>query len=149
MQSAIHTEQFGSFGSGNCDRNGCFARIGGPKSPPHLQGKYGPKKEIDTNKPFQVEAAVDGRGSLTVMLQQAGRRVTSFDGRMAGNPQGDGVPRDALDVIKDSMGKMTLAISLWSSGDNRWLDGECNEIDQRPDQRAPLPDQEHLQLRHD
>ena len=26
-------EQGGSFGSGNCDRNGCFARTGGPNSP--------------------------------------------------------------------------------------------------------------------
>ena len=33
MQTAIHTETGGSFGSGNCDRNGCFARVGGPMAP--------------------------------------------------------------------------------------------------------------------
>ena len=32
MQTAIHTELGGSYGSGNCDRNGCFARVGGPEA---------------------------------------------------------------------------------------------------------------------
>ena len=32
MQTAVHTEQGGKFGSGNCDRNGCFARALGPGS---------------------------------------------------------------------------------------------------------------------
>lgn len=127
MQTAIHTEQFGSYGSGKCDRNGCFARIGGPKSPPQLQRKYGPNKEINTNNPFQVEATVDDRGALTIMLEQSGKRVTSFDSRMAGNPQGAGVPRESFRVIKESMGKLALAVSLWSSGDTSWLDGDCNQ----------------------
>ena len=41
MQTAIHTETGGSYGSGNCDRNGCFARLGGPMAPSHLRDKYG------------------------------------------------------------------------------------------------------------
>ena len=39
MQTAIHTKTGGKYGSGQCDRNGCFARIGGPQSPSHLQNK--------------------------------------------------------------------------------------------------------------
>eukprot|EP00966_Prymnesium_polylepis_P157523 3640482-Prymnesium_polylepis.2 len=42
MQTAIHTQLGGTYGSGNCDRNGCFARVGGPQSPPELQDAYGP-----------------------------------------------------------------------------------------------------------
>ena len=45
------------------------------------------EQEINTNNPFQVEATVDDRGALTIMLEQSGKRVTSFDSRMAGNPQ--------------------------------------------------------------
>ena len=40
MQTAIHTELGGTYGSGNCDRNGCFARVGGPQSPAELQVSY-------------------------------------------------------------------------------------------------------------
>ena len=32
MQTALHTELGGSYGSGNCDRNGCFERTGGPRA---------------------------------------------------------------------------------------------------------------------
>ena len=41
MQAAIHTELGGEYGSGDCDRNGCFARLGGPMAPGHLRDKYG------------------------------------------------------------------------------------------------------------
>ena len=47
-QTAIHTELGGSFGSGNCDRNGCFARIGGPMSPWDKKELYGPNKKINS-----------------------------------------------------------------------------------------------------
>ena len=90
MQSAIHTEHGGAFGSGNCDRNGCYARVGGPQAPYNLQALYGKGGQIDSAKPFEVEAAVDGSGSLTITLSQGGKSVTSFDRHMAGNPQASG-----------------------------------------------------------
>ena len=84
MQTAIHTQQGGQFGSRECDRNGCFARVGGPESPKPLQNSYGPNKYIDSLKPFDVESKVDAAGALTIQLQQDGKKVTSFDRRMAG-----------------------------------------------------------------
>ena len=126
MQTAIHTEQGGSFGSHKCDRNGCFARIGGPQSPEHLQQSYGPNKFINSLKPFNVESTVDDNGGLSIQLQQEHRTVTSFNSQMAGNPQGDGVPNEALQTIKSSQGKLALVVSLWSA-DLAWLDGTCNQ----------------------
>lgn len=84
MQTAIHTEQGGAFGSGNCDRNGCFARVGGPASPRQLQNSYGPNKQINSLKPFNVESNVDASGQLTIQLEQDGKRLTTFDRHMAG-----------------------------------------------------------------
>ena len=126
MQTAIHTEQGGSFGSGRCDRNGCFARVGGPQSPESLQQSYGPNKFINSLKPFNVESTVDDNGGLSIQLQQEHRTVTSFNRQMAGNPQGNGVPSDALQTIKSSQGKLALVVSLWSA-DLAWLDGTCNQ----------------------
>ena len=37
MQSAIHTQTGGAYGSGKCDRNGCYARVGGPQAPFNFQ----------------------------------------------------------------------------------------------------------------
>ena len=90
MQSAIHTQAGGAFGSGNCDKNGCFARVGGPQAPPALQGSYGraPGATINGMRPFEVAAAVDGAGALTVQFSQGQgadeQVVTTFDKRMAG-----------------------------------------------------------------
>ena len=70
MQSAIHTEVGGSFGSGNCDRNGCYARVGGPQAPSHLRSLYGKGAQIDSTRPFEVEASVDQLGALTTTLSQ-------------------------------------------------------------------------------
>ena len=76
----------GAFGSGRCDRNGCFSRVGGPRSPSHLAKLYGNGKgvDIDSMRPFDVEARVDAEGGLTVSLMQDGTRVVSFDKTMAG-----------------------------------------------------------------
>lgn len=129
MQTAIHTELGGSYGSGNCDRNGCFARVGGPEAPWDRKDKYGRgSAHIDSNKPFGVEARVDDEGALTIKLSQEGRSVTSFDRRMAGNPQGGGLPKSALSATLASMGKLALVASLWTSPDLSWLDGPgCTE----------------------
>jgi hypothetical protein len=103
MQSAIHTETGGAYGSGNCDRNGCFSRVGGPNSPAEYADAYGPGKTIDSSRPFRVVASVDDAGALTTrLLQQTGtntRAVISFDRQMAGNPQGSGVPDAALAAV--------------------------------------------------
>ena len=126
MQTAIHTQTGGSYGSGNCDRNGCFARVGGPRSPSDQREQYGPGKHIDSSKPFRVETSVDAAGATTITLQQDGKRAVSFDRRMAGNPQGKGVPESALRVTKAAQGKLALVVSMWSSKDMSWLDGSCH-----------------------
>lgn len=126
MQSAIHTEHYGAYGSGKCDKNGCFSRVGGPQSPAELQASYGLAKyaSIDTHRPFEVAAAVDAEGALTVQFSQGEgakeRVITTFDRHMAGNPQGAGVPQDALAATKAAMGKLALVASLWASPDNSW-----------------------------
>jgi hypothetical protein len=87
LQSALHTEPgVGSFGSGRCDKDGCFARM--DKT---LYGRHGPI--IDTSGAFEVRAHVRTGGELTVVLSQADRRTISFDKHMAGNPQGSGGAR--------------------------------------------------------
>ena len=45
---------------------------------------------------------------------------------MAGNPQGQGVPANALLATKAAQGKLALVASMWSSPDLSWLDGECS-----------------------
>ena len=134
MQITIHTEKEGSFGSGKCDRNGCFVKVG-PKGPDVLRYEYGEsirgdRKKIDSSKPFRVTAQVDPSGALTVVLSQDGRQAIVYDRHMAGNPQGHGVPVNALEGTKAAMGKLALVTSLWSASDNSWLDGSCNECNE-------------------
>ncbi len=128
MQTAIHTELGGSYGSGNCDRNGCFARVGGPQSPSHLQNAFGRGRTIDSSRPFRLNAAIDGQGALEINLHQGSSRVTSFNRQMAGNPQGHGVPQSALSATREAQGHFALVASLWSAPDLSWLDGPgCNQ----------------------
>jgi len=128
MQTAIHTQLGGSYGSGNCDKNGCFARVGGPQSPSHLQNAWGKYKTIDSSRPFNLKAGVDSHGALRVQLSQGSAHVTSFDTHMAGNPQGHGVPQSAQAATRAIQGKLALVASMWSSPDMSWLDGKgCSQ----------------------
>ena len=135
MQTAIHTELGGEYGSGDCDRNGCFARVGGPTAPVALQSKFGPGKWIDSDRPFEVTSSVDSSGALTIKLSQGGHEVTTFDRHMAGNPQGSGVPQLALEATRSVMGQLGLVASMWTSPDLSWLDGPgcgaCSIVDAR------------------
>ena len=92
MQTAIHMQTGGEYGSGNCDANGCFARIGGPMAPPELMNAYGEGKKIDTRHPFDVHTSVDTSGAISIILKQDGRLVTSFDHKMAGAHSGSCLP---------------------------------------------------------
>lgn len=85
LQSAIHTEAAGEgdYGSGKCDRDGCFSRVDRA-----LYGQGG--SVIDTRSAFEVRALVSEEGELTVSLTQAGQQIISFDKNMGGNPQGSG-----------------------------------------------------------
>lgn len=128
MQTAIHTQTGGKYGSGNCDRNGCFARVGGPRAPHNLQRGFGVNDEIDAKRPFKLHAQVDNEGSLEIQLQQDHDTVKTFTRSMAGNPQGKGVPANALPPLKAAQGKLILVASLWASPDLSWLDGTgCNK----------------------
>ena len=134
MQTAVHTELGGKYGSGNCDRNGCFARIGGPQAPKSKQDDYnfglpttGTSNYIQSSKPFKVHASVDSEGALTIKLSQSSHSTTSFSKSMAGNPQGEGVPAKSLRDMKAAQGKLALVASLWKASDLSWLDGPgCN-----------------------
>jgi len=128
MQTAIHTQLGGTYGSGNCDRNGCFARVGGPQSPGPYQNSWGQHKTIDSTRPFNLNAAVDTQGALEINLRQGSSHVTSFNRQMAGNPQGHGVPGSALSATRAAQGHLALVASLWSAPDLSWLDGPgCNQ----------------------
>ena len=128
MQAAIHTETGGSYGSGNCDRNGCFARVGGPQAPFEKRDAFGVGKTIDTRRSFDVEATVDVEGALRIQLRQGANVVTSFDRSMAGNPAGSGIPQAALQATRASQGKLAFVASLWQSDDLSWLDRPgCNK----------------------
>ena len=130
MQSTIHTEYKGRFGSGKCDSNGCFSRVGGPMSPLGLRDSYGPDKRINSNSPFEVRTEVDGDGAMQVTLVQGAHQVVVFNKQMAGNPQATGVPPSALRVTAASMGKLALVASLWTAPDTSWLDGpNCDKCD--------------------
>ena len=77
-------------------------------------------------RPFDVLTAVDEEGAMSIRLIQGEAEVTSFDRRMAGNPQGQGVPTSALLATKAAQGKLALVASMWASPDLSWLDGECS-----------------------
>mmetsp|Transcript_69117 Transcript_69117/g.114902 ORF Transcript_69117/g.114902 Transcript_69117/m.114902 type:complete len:523 (+) Transcript_69117:12-1580(+) len=130
LQTAIHTENGGSYGSGNCDRNGCFARVGGPQSPSNLQHAFGfgNTYTIDSSHPFDVTASIALNGELEVKLLQEGRSVVAFDHKMAGNPQGNGVPLSSLVALSRSQGRLALVTSMWAD-DLSWLNGPCGACD--------------------
>ena len=132
-QTAVHTETGGDWGSGRCDQNGCASQLGGPNSPHSTKAQaklYGPGKHIDSNLPFSVKAFVDNKGELKVTLTQGQKEAVVFDRHLGGNPQGSGVPEDALRATAASMGKLALVASLWKDDDNSWFDGpnckQCN-----------------------
>jgi len=130
MQSAIHTESGGAFGVGRCNRHGCFARAGSPSAPNSMQSLFGPFKTIDTRQPFQLSAQVAESGALTVTLRQEERQAVVFDSHIAGNPQGTGVPSEALRAISAAQGKLAIVASLWAPVDDlSWLNGDCPRCD--------------------
>lgn len=127
LQSALHTEPGGSFGTNKCDRIGCFARSGGDNAPEARRNAYGPGKTIDSARPFEVRASVDAvSGALMVLLTQGDAAFVSFDRHIAGNPQGSGVPTGAMEATKSalqSLGGLALVASLWTADDLSWLTG--------------------------
>eukprot|EP00326_Haptolina_ericina_P030292 CAMPEP_0181170916 /NCGR_PEP_ID=MMETSP1096-20121128/1625_1 /TAXON_ID=156174 ORGANISM="Chrysochromulina ericina, Strain CCMP281" /NCGR_SAMPLE_ID=MMETSP1096 /ASSEMBLY_ACC=CAM_ASM_000453 /LENGTH=192 /DNA_ID=CAMNT_0023258517 /DNA_START=1623 /DNA_END=2197 /DNA_ORIENTATION=+ len=133
IQTAIHTEAGGTYGSGRCDRNGCFARVGGPMAPASYKWGYGSGfgYSIDTKKSFDVVAGVTTGGELVVRLLQVDHmgtqhEIVAFNRSMAGNPQGKGVPSSALEATSLAMGKLALVASMWSAPDLSWIDGGCH-----------------------
>ena len=120
LQSALHVEAGGAFGSGRCDRIGCFARTGGGNAPPERKEAFGPGKRIDTSFPFELRASADGKGTggVTVRLYQEGKEVTVFDQSIAGNPQGSSVPASAAIATAaaiEATGGLALVASLWTA----------------------------------
>ena len=76
LQSAIHTERGGEYGSGRCDVAGCIVRVGGPSASLAQRDNYGPGKRIDTALPFEVRASVDATGVMKISLRQGMDQVT-------------------------------------------------------------------------
>ena len=125
LQSALHTQLRGSYGSGNCDSNGCFSRIGGPMALPDRRAWYGHGNVIDSTLPFRVQAEVDHLGEMKVTISQNAKHAVSFDKHSGGNPQGRGVPYSALRATSMAMKKLALVASLWTDKDTTWLNGKC------------------------
>ena len=132
LQTALHTEAGGSFGSHQCDRIGCFARSGGENAPEARKESYGPGKGvIDSSRPFEVYASVDSAsGELAVRLSQWSNgdhhELVTFNRHVGGNPQGTGVPSSAMEATRSaihSTGGLVLVASLWTSADMSWLSG--------------------------
>jgi hypothetical protein len=114
---------------GTCNAWGCLTTLG-PTASPQERKAYGPGRgfKVDTRHPFDVEVNMDDQGGLSVNLLQGSSRVVAFDPHKAGNPQGRGLPPDALRAFREAMGRLTLVASLWSTGTaNEWLEGKCME----------------------
>ena len=119
-QTALHTDGGGNYGSGQCDKSGCFTKLGsGSGTPGDMQAKYGWKgSNIDTSKPFEVISSVDAGGAWKVTLSQDSKEVTAFSEAISGNPPGGGIPSSAKWKTKHAQGKLALVASLWKPGSN-------------------------------
>ena len=76
MQTAIHMESGGGFGTGKCNRIGCFLRTGGDATNAQVRKEaYGIGKKIDSAHPFRLTSRLDPIGGLTVSLSQEVRQL--------------------------------------------------------------------------
>ena len=60
----------------------------------------------------QLIANLDENNNFRVQLSQNGKTVTTFDKALGGNPAGAGVPDQAMQDIRSSMGRLALAASM-------------------------------------
>jgi hypothetical protein len=85
-------------------------------------------RTADGRRPYEVDAAFDAGGHMTVSLGQDGKWSKFWTVQTAGNPTRTGVPEQASQVVQQAMQQgMVLAVSLWEASDNMaWLNGNCN-----------------------
>ena len=130
FSSNVHVSK-GEGHNNRCNSWGCLGMLG-PMASGSDKRAYGPssKYTIDTTRPFKVQTSLENDADLSIRLLQDGRIATSWDRYKAGNPTGKGVPGSELRAVKASMGKLALAVSLWSTGQPaEWLEGKCMKCD--------------------
>jgi len=121
IQTTLHT-QTGQGTDGTCNQYGCAVNWG--KSNQEL---YGNGSMIDSSRPYDVDAAFDADGHMTVRLRQDGTSHDYWNTKLAGNGH-MGVPEAASEAVKRGLRQgVVLAVSLWEAKDNMaWLNGQCN-----------------------
>ena len=121
IQTTLHT-QTGKSSDGTCNQYGCAVNWGKDD-----QSHYGLGSMIDSGRPYELDAAFDDDGHMTVRIQQDGVWHDYWDVHSAGNGR-KGVPEEASKAVADAMGRgLVLTVSLWEAKDNMaWLNGECN-----------------------
>jgi len=120
IQTTLHT-QTGKQSDGTCNQYGCAINWGKTS-----QKYYGTGSMIDSGRPYEVDAAFDEEGHMTVRLRQDGRWHPYWNVTAAGNGR-RGVPEQASRAVKQGLEKgVVLAISLWEAKDDMsWLNGHC------------------------
>ena len=157
IQTTLHT-QHGKQTDGTCNQYGASAGIEleaigqpPPRTPPRAeslswpswtgcainwgkddQSRYGLGSPVDSGRPYEMDAAFDADGHMTVKIQQDGTWHEYWNVSSAGNGTlvagRKGVPEEASQAVASAMERgAVLAISLWESKDDTaWLNGACN-----------------------
>ena len=132
MQATLHTQQ-GQVVDGSCNQYGCAVNWG--KDDQRFYGAVS-SAMIDSRQAFEMDAAFDEDGHMTVRVRQEGSKTWHdyWTPATAGNPSGSGVPEAAAQATKQALSKgVVLTVSLWEAQDDMaWLNGNCNA------QYAPL-----------
>ena len=126
-QATLHTD--GGVGYDDpptCNQWGCAANWGRTDADT-AQCRFGPASpNVDSARPYDVEASFSEDGLLTVVIRQDGKGRVLWDEATAW----PSVPASATAKVKAAMAHgLVLAVSLWSvEGDDgmEWLDGGCN-----------------------
>jgi len=126
MQATLHTQQ-GQVVDGSCNQYGCAVNWG--KDDQRFYGAVS-SAMIDSRQAFEMDAAFDEDGHMTVRVRQEGSKTWHdyWTPATAGNPSGSGVPEAAAQATKQALSKgVVLTVSLWEAQDDMaWLNGNCN-----------------------
>ena len=125
LQAALHV-QAGEVVDGTCNQYGCCSNWGKDDQNCYF-GQGSPN--VDSRHPFEMEAAFDEEGRMTIHVIQDGVSRELWSTSSAGNGR-VGVPADASAKVKRALEEgMVLVASLWGCStdtDMEWLDGGCD-----------------------